>query len=221
MNHRNSPAGQNQDEFSSFHMNSPNSGVLQKYFEGGDGNAIQSTHPFFRDLIKDVKDKVVLDIGCGLGSVFCQGLLYYGLDPNNLYSLDPDHKNFERDEYHRVNKIISFAEKTELNSNFFDVVHSNEMTLDNITIDYVQVLKEVNRVLKSGGVYVANEHFDQVSEMRNKDERVKETSKDLLKIVNNEKLLDELGFKPIVKVKYVDSPKINPNYFIFYLFEKK
>jgi ubiquinone/menaquinone biosynthesis C-methylase UbiE len=106
-------------------------------------------------------------------------------------------------------------------SNFFDVVHSNEMILDNLTIDYVQALKEINRVLKSGGFYLANEHFDQVAEMGKTDSKIDKSSQNIINIINNEILIDELGFKPVVRIKYFDSSKIKPYQFMFYLFQKK
>ena len=154
MDFKNSPSGKNQDEFSSFHRGSPAAGVLQMYLEEQKHDAVQSIHPLLRELIQNVKDKVVLDVGCGLGSVFCQGLLHYGLKPENLYSLDPDPKNFEHDEYPRVHKIVGSCGHMDFESKFFDVVHSNEMTLDNLTIDYVQALREIGRVLKQGGFYL-------------------------------------------------------------------
>ncbi|MDA3836370.1 MAG: class I SAM-dependent methyltransferase [Nanoarchaeota archaeon] len=218
---KNSPSGKNQDELSSFHRDSPDPGILQMYLEEQKHDAIQPIHPLLKKLIHNVRDKVVLDVGCGLGSVFCQGLLYYGLKPENLYSLDPDPKNFEYDEYPRIHKIVDSVGHMDLGSNFFDVVHSNEMTLDNLGIDYTQALREINRVLKPNGFYLANEHFDQVAEMRKTNSKIDKNSENLIDIVNDEALLDELGFKSVVRIKYLDSPKIKPYQFRFYLFQKK
>lgn len=218
---KNSPSGQNQNELSSFHRDSPAPGILKMYLEEQKHDAIQPIYPLLKELIQNVKDKVVLDVGCGLGSVFCQGLLYYGLNPENLYSLDPDKKNFEQDEYPRVHKIVGSVGHMDFESNIFDVVHSNEMTLDNLAIDYVQALREINRVLKSGGFYLANEHFDQVAKMRKTDPKIDKNSQHLIDIVNDEKLLDKLGFNPVIRIKYLDSPKVKPYQFMFYLFQKK
>ena len=218
---KNSPNGQNQDELSSFHRGSPVAGILQMYLEEQKHDAIQPIHPLLKELIQNVKNKVILDVGCGLGSIVCQGLLYYGLKPENLYSLDPDPQNFGHDEYPRFHKIVGSVEHTDLESNFFDVVHSNEMTLDNLAINFVQSLREINRVLKSGGFYLANEHFDQIAEMRKTDPKIDRNSQQLIDIVNDEKLLDELGFKPVVRIKYFDSPQVKTYQFMFYLFQKK
>ena len=218
---KNSPSGQNKDELSSFHRGSPAPGVLQMYLEEQKHDAIQPIHPLLKELMHNAKDKVVLDVGCGLGSVFCQGLLFYGLKPEKLYSLDPDPKNLEHDEYPRAHKVVGSVEQMHLNPNFFDVVHSNEMTLDNLAIDYVQAIREIHRVLKPGGFYLANEHFDQVAEMRKTDPTIDRNSQHLIDIINDEKLLDELGFKPVVRIKYLDSPRVKPYQFMFYLFQKK
>lgn len=217
----NSPSGQNDDELSSFHKNSPNPDILRMYLEEYDHPATPPIHPLLKDLITNIKDKVVLDVGCGLGSVFCQGLLYYGLNSKKIYSLDPDKKNFRIDQYPRVHKIVGYTEDIKCKSNFFDVVHSNEMTFDNLTIDYIQSLKEINRVLKPNGFYLASEGFDFITEIRKTNPRVGIKSQDPSSIINDDKLIDKLGFKPIVKIKYLASPTINPNLFLFYLFQKK
>ena len=148
-------------------------------------------------------------------------MLYYGLKPENLYSLDPDKRNFEKDEYLRIHKIVGSVESMEFKSDFFDVVHSNEMTLDNLDINYVQALKEINRVLKPGGFYLANERFDRVAEIIRTNSRIDSKNQYLLKIIDDARLLDERGFKPVTRIKYLNSPKVNPYDFLFYLFEKK
>jgi len=43
----------------------------------------------------------------------------------------------------------------------------------------------------------------------------------LIDIINDEKLLDKFGFKPVVRIKYFDSEKVKPYLFRFYLFQKK
>ena len=221
MNISNSPKGKNTDELSSFHRGSPSPEILQMYFEETKNDSIPPIHILLKGLLKNIQDKVVLDVGCGIGSIFCKGLLYYGLKPQNLYSLDPDPKNFEHDEYPRVNKIIGSVEHMNLNSNFFDVVHSSEMTLDNLEIDYVQSLREICRVLKPGGFYLADEHFDEVNEIRKTNSEIDKNSQSLINIINDEKLLNTIGFKQVVRVKYLNSQKIKAYPFIFYLFHRE
>src|SRR3989338_1013073 len=208
----NSPSGEKTSEFSSFHRGIPNPNILLMYLEEKQHNAITKLNPLIKDLIKNIKNKKLLDIGCGIGSVLCQGLIYYGLNPKNLYSLDQDPKNFENDEYSRENKVVCKAENLPFESNFFDVVHSNELTLDNPDLDYLKVLKEICRVLKPNGFYIANEHFDQVEEMKKINENIKNNFKEIIKNKN----LASIGFKPLIRAKYLDSPKIGKYQFIFY-----
>lgn len=217
---KNSPKGDKSLHLSSYHRNSPDPSVLQMYLEGKKHPAIPKCHPLIKKIIKKLKDKLVLDVGCGLGSVFCHALLFYGLNPENLYSLDPDQKNFKKDEYERRHKIVGEVEHMDLESDFFDVVHSNEMTLDNHDIDFSQSLKEICRVLKRKGLYIANEHFDEIEEISKTNPKIKKRSQNLINTINDDKLLKEIGFRPVIRVKYLnDAP--GSKKFTLYLFQKR
>ena len=37
----------------------------------------------------------------------------------------------------------------------------------------------------------------------------------------NQETYDKIGFKSMIRITYVDSPKLTPNSFTFYLFKKK
>lgn len=218
---RNTPRGNKEDELSSFHQNSPPQELLRMYFDEEKSENILPLHPILKKIFNNLENKRVLDIGCGIGSIFCKALLFYGLNPNNLYSLDLDPKNFEKDEYPRKNKIVGSAENLNFPENFFDIVHSNEMTLDNSEINYFQVLKEVHKVLKSGGIYIANEYFDIVEEKRETNPELDKSCPKILKIIDNFLTLDKIGFKSLVRIKYAESAKTSKNQFVFYAFVKK
>ncbi len=238
----NSPQGDPNTNFSGFHKQLPDPQLLKMYLEEKKHPAIPKCHPLLKELLIDLRNKNLLDLGCGLGSTFSKLLLELGLKAENLYSLDPDSKNFQKDEYLRINKIIASAEKIPLQDNFFDIVHSSEMTIDNLSIDYLQVLKEISRVLKPAGIYLANEHFEEnlevikekLSLLKTNDsqdkhlpllqqnfKQLQQKAEGFLKILNDSKLLQEIGFKPLLRIKYLQSPILKPGQFTFYLLEKK
>lgn len=219
MTNQNSPNGNDEIHFSSYHRGSPMPDILQEYLEETDHKDIPKLNHLIKEFLEKIEQKTVLDVGCGLGSVLSEGFLYYGLKPENLYSLDSDRENFKQDVYDRQNKIIGLADNISLKDNFVDLVHSNEMTLDNLQINYESTLREICRVLKKGGVYLANEHFDIISNAREFNTGLFESSQELLPIINDIELLDKIGFNPVVRIKYFNSNE--PHAFTFYAFQKK
>jgi len=209
---KNSPKGDKKSDLSAYHKGLPNRRLLQMYFDNPD-------HPLIRDLFANIQDKKVLDIGCGLGSILCEGLLRYGLKPDNLYSLDLDSHNFEKDEYPRIHKVVGSAESMVFESNSFDMVHSNEMTIDNLELDYISVLKEICRVLKPGGFYLANEKFDVIFKKSKSDPLILKSTSLLIDLVEDSKLMRKLGFNPMERLRYFQYEK-DPNIFAIYLFQK-
>lgn len=116
------------------------------------------------DLIKekiDLHDKVILDQGCGEGVWMNQFAKF--TDPSNVYGSDIDPESKEKfeilnskfeteNQIPNENFVVSTAEELQLPDNKFDVVFSNEV-LEHVVDDKLSV-REVNRVLKSGGYYI-------------------------------------------------------------------
>jgi ubiquinone/menaquinone biosynthesis C-methylase UbiE len=217
---QNSPA-RDKEGFSSFHEQKEQEILLRNYFDESDHKNFPKIHPLLKDLIENAKDKVVLDVGCGLGSMFMLGLLHYGLKPENLYSLDPDPRNFEEDEYPREHKSVAFADNMPYVDSFFDIVYSNNMSIDNPEIDYSKTLEEISRVLKEGGFYLCQEHFDLIAEKyKDPTSVVKKSSHNFLPIVEDNKFLKSIRFAPVERINYFIDKSVDPNKYAFYLFKK-
>ncbi len=109
----------------------------------------------------NLKDAVILDQGAGEG-VWMNEFTNY-TSPSKIFGFDIDKENFEKFQELQtgvdINKKIPLqnfkicpAEKLDFDSNFFDVVFSNEV-LEHVQDDNKSV-KEVIRVLKPGGYFV-------------------------------------------------------------------
>ncbi|MCA9386456.1 class I SAM-dependent methyltransferase [Candidatus Dojkabacteria bacterium] len=107
----------------------------------------------------DLKDKKILDQGCGEGVWMNQFSKF--TSPNNVYGsdIDPESKvNYElqitnsTDFVPIENYRICPAEELDFKDNFFDIVFSNEV-LEHVNDDKKSV-EEVSRVLKPGGYYI-------------------------------------------------------------------
>lgn len=209
----NTPRGNTRDELSSYHKGHPVPILLHRYFTS------DKVHPKLEDMVKKMGELRILDVGCGMGSTFCELLVSYGDSQENIFYADIDLRNLTQSDERR-NKVVADAAALPFDSSKFDVVFSNEMTLDNRNLPYRKVLREVARILKSGGIYVANEHFDYLHEQRLSDSIIEMTTRDLHPLINNAKALRRVGFKPVAKIKYFDCEKAHKDMFKLYLFEK-
>lgn len=111
----------------------------------------------------DLKDKVILDQGCGEGVWMYEFAKF--TDPKNVYGFDVDPesiKKFElqitnyegntKDQIPKENIKICYAESLDFSDNFFDIVFSNEV-LEHV-VDDKKAVEEVYRVLKPGGIFI-------------------------------------------------------------------
>lgn len=103
----------------------------------------------------DLKDKKILDQGCGEG-VWMERFLDFTA-AENIYGQDIDPESIEKikkqnPQLKTENIVVCPAEKLEFPDNFFDIVISNEV-LEHVTDDKKSV-EEIMRVLKPGGHFV-------------------------------------------------------------------
>lgn len=106
--------------------------------------------PFLLKLSENVRNKNVLDLGCGPGIhaklLTKRGAKVTGID-NSKVSI-----NLARIESPKSKFIIGDIENLPFKSNNFDMVFSS-MVIDHLK-DWNKVLNEVNRVLKKNGIFV-------------------------------------------------------------------
>ena len=206
----NSPRGGSIREFDSVQNSREHSSLLQYYFEE------TGAHPLLQELVTN-KEGRVLDMGCGLGSGMMQGLLYYGFPAANIHYLDLDSRNLVVDRFERRNKVLGSALSLPFRSNSFDMVYSNDMTLDNHELNYRQVVREVSRVLTPGGVYIADEGFDHVREMRTQG--AIPPGPDFGDVVDDVKLCRRFGLQPVMRERI--APQLPDTVGVLYFLRKE
>lgn len=99
----------------------------------------------------NVKDKSILDIGCGKGTI-----TKYFIKNNKVTAIDPEKKNimFIKREYPKINAFVGFGEKLKFEDNSFDIVIFS-LSFHHIPIEKMNTaLKEAHRVLKKDGIIV-------------------------------------------------------------------
>ncbi|MBN1645189.1 class I SAM-dependent methyltransferase [Candidatus Woesearchaeota archaeon] len=248
MDVENSPKGDILSIFSDFHEADDFSFLsIMNYLQSTKHPMTPKIHPLLKELVTNIENKVVLDVGCGMGSVLSTVLLNLGLKPENLYSLDLDSKNFKNYAYAGANKIVGNAEKMGFNSDFFDFVHSNELTSGNLQIDYKKTLQEICRVLKPGKIYLANEKFEssldfvlqqiakivQEKIMNIYEERsikhntlqylanLEQKTQEILDFIRDNRKISSIGFSSMHRIRYIVGDDAPEHQFMLYLFKKQ
>jgi len=102
----------------------------------------------------DIKDKIVLDIGCGNGGKAA----FYALDAKKVYGCDIDCEGLKRaEDFSRLKKVSNktefvYADSSNLpfKSEFFDVIIMNDV-MEHFA-DPLKTLTEAERVLKKDGL---------------------------------------------------------------------
>tara|TARA_Y100000310_G_C20309937_1_gene635765 strand:- start:31 stop:627 length:597 start_codon:yes stop_codon:yes gene_type:complete len=122
--------------------------------------------------LKNISQKIVLDLGCGLGSSFILFLKERGYHPKELIHLDAnlslffterpsnEHKLFYPEvkelfyDWNSDGRIIADAENIPLESRSVDIINQNMMFADNPELNENKAMGEINRILKKGGIYI-------------------------------------------------------------------
>lgn len=112
--------------------------------------------PYLLKLLKDkIKNKTVLDLGCGSG-IFTKDLLKF--KPKKLIGLDLSEGliNIAKREYPSIEFYQGDAKKTNFGKQEFDLIFSSLMVhyFDNL----LPLFKEVSRILKTKGEFIFSMH---------------------------------------------------------------
>jgi ubiquinone/menaquinone biosynthesis C-methylase UbiE len=125
----------------------------------GDDNRIYNSDPVLWGMLGDIKNKIVLDAGCGNGYLSLKmakaGAIVTGVDVSENMILYAKEK--KRKEKNQKVKEINFISEScsELNSlqdDYFDIVVSNYVLMD--VSDIKNAVKSFFRVLKSKGICI-------------------------------------------------------------------
>jgi len=130
-------------------MNSPLKGLMQKHIE------FRIFKTLLSSLNVDLTGKVILEVGCGSG--YGIELITKKFQPTELVAFDILPELVERARQRRlpVKLFVGNATDIKLPSDKFDAVFI--FTVIHHVEGWHQVLKEVNRVLKHGGILLVNE----------------------------------------------------------------
>lgn len=142
--------------------------------------SIAEDHPnkIYESLLPKIKDKIVLDLGCGTGKFmqkfYNEATKYYGLD------LSSEQLNIAKRKIHsnNVEFICCSAENIPLPDNSIDVIISTWVLGTILEIDRRnKVLAEMKRILKNdGNIYlVENDIGGEFEEIRNRYPDIKRT----------------------------------------------
>jgi len=130
-----------------------NQDKIWDYFQNEEENRFLGSYPRLKYIISQFKKgNKVLNIGVG-GAVFEKLAHEYGLI---VYSLDPSEKSiFKMKQFLGESRAkVGYSQKIPFEDSFFDGVVMSEV-LEHLNDDVIQeTLKEVNRVLKSGAIFI-------------------------------------------------------------------
>jgi len=112
--------------------------------------------PVMKSILKDIiKNKIVLDVGCGSG-IFTNELLKF--KPKKIVGCDLSNGliDIAKKEYSNINFYACDAKKTHFKKQEFEIVTSSLMC--HYFDDLVPLFKEINRILKPNGYFVFSMH---------------------------------------------------------------
>jgi SAM-dependent methyltransferase len=122
---------------------------------------------YFDNILENIDEKTILDLGCGYGSSFIYYLKQQQVQPKSYIHIDGTSRVFERRIHHPglENKIlyswdddlkvIADARILPLGNESVDIVHQTMLLADNIsTHKGLYLFPEIERILKKGGIYM-------------------------------------------------------------------
>lgn len=161
-NYRNTPS--NMDYFS-----------LYKSFNELKGAAhwlvklVRSRNP---EIIDNIEDKVVMDLGCGWGSEFIRHLKEREKQPKKYVHMDADKQVFSRRSYHdelpqdiaydwsNDLRICADAHSIPIRDESVDIVHMYGLFKDQESaLDREKIFEEIRRILKPGGFFIDGDNY--------------------------------------------------------------
>jgi len=188
-------------------MHSPFKRLMQKYLE------FRIFTTFLASLNIDLTGKVLLEVGCGAG--YGLELLIKEFQPAELVAFDilPEEVGLARQRRLPVKLFVGNVLEIKLPSQKFDAVFV--FTVFHHVVGWRGALKEINRVLKPGGILLVNELNRKVI---NRFERFLKTSHPLnsrfdwaefkhglasagFKILREKRILNDFGFFLCIKIK--------------------
>jgi ubiquinone/menaquinone biosynthesis C-methylase UbiE len=130
-------------------MHSPFKRLMQKHLE------LRIFKHFLSSLNLDLTGKILLEVGCGSG--YGLELISKEFQPAELFAFDllPEEVALARQKSERANVFVGDVRAINLPSEKFDAIFI--FTVFHHVEGWQQALKEVNRVLKVGGILLVNE----------------------------------------------------------------
>ena len=185
-----------------FYVEIPHKEIISHYLINFYSDFFNKCDSCLEDLIKKNSKKKILDITTNSYSNLFKVL-------NEKY--EDLNENFEH---------INYSELFNLSNNSnqkFDLIYSDHIFF-NDEMNYTNFLKDLSKLLKPSGVYLANEHFDKLDNFY-KEFNVSNKSNFLLNY-NNRNFLKKYGFNKIKKIAYFEPPYAENDDFVFYQFKK-
>lgn len=130
-------------------------------------NNYLSNYQLKKHLKNIINSKKVLDLGCGQGT-FTNELYKMGA---NIQGIDISEQliNYARNKFPHINFVISNAQNTSFEDNYFDIIVSNLMI--HYFKDLSKLFNEISRLTNNKGIFIFSFHhpFNEVIEEKNEE----------------------------------------------------
>lgn len=136
-----------------------NQDKIWDYFQNEGSESFEGSYGRLAYLLKNCKNKTVLNIGVG-GGVLEKLAISYNID---IYSLDPNEKSIKKlQKLVGKNKAkVGYSQNMPFEDNFFDIVIMSEV-LEHLNNNVISdTLEDVKRVLKIGGKFIGTVPYNE------------------------------------------------------------